>query len=558
MYLFRKYLTYIILACITLGTGRAHALNESRRHELTDSIRRCLPQLTTSTDSISALYNILDLCSVNDRGPVAREIRNLALRAGNQEVALDMYLTMARAYAQNDTLLNQLLQEVAAMPKTTDQRDTYAQIRITKAMHEAEIQTPEQRMESLRQLVDEYHENADVVDIFQQVSVLFILCDYISYESGGELLEKYTNLLDEKIKLLPPSSRNRLLNSFWEMVARHYTINQQHAKAVKADRQLLELIAETDRYYAEHGRIYKNANDVHFQALCRLITNYEALSDSAVAAYYKQYLRLMTNDPSLKISFPHRELRLRAYYQMALHNYQAAIPLLNEVATDPGHSLSRRIFAYEQMRKAARAIGDEATLSYASEHYADLLEEQRAQRTEESSRELEIIYDMQRYNDERMAQAIDSGKADLERRQLEVIALAVSAAVLLIAALLIYYVYRRASNRNKRHRTYLKALRTDNHDLRRQLEAANFELQATRQALSNSRNVVNRLNSAIVPELLTVANNAQMLVDNTDTGDKKEYLQRFSSAIVTNVAQIYKLSGEISAEAQSSDKSPTP
>ena len=549
MNIFRKCLLLSLLPCFLLCTSfEAQALNENRRSELVDSFRRCLPRLTTSADSISTLYNILDLTSVADRGSVAWELRDVAHRSGNKTVELDMYRALARTYSENAEMLDSLLSEVGAMSLTTDQRDTYALIRITRAMLSAEKETPDQRMESIRHLVDEYHEITDKVDIFRQVTLLFIICDYISYETGGELLEKYTKMLDEKINLLPPSSRNLLRNSYLAMVAMHYTDNQFHAKAVAADRKLLQLIAESDAQYTKHRRRYKNNNEVHFQVLCRMLTNYEALSDSDIANYHNQYLRLVSNDPSLH-KFTSRELRTKAYYQMATHHYVAAIALLHEVTNDESLNLNRRVYAYQQMRKAARAIGDEATLNFASVHYADLLEQQHDRRSGESSRELEIIYNMQRYNDERTAEAIEASNSNLRQRQREVIFLGTAIVVVVVLLLLSLYVYRRLRARNKRHRKYLKQFRHENFDLRKEVESQRHEIASMKKDLNQSRDVVALVNRRIVPELLDVANNAQMLVDNAEAaGEKKDYLQRFSSAIVANIAHIHKIAADIATE----------
>ena len=502
-------------------------------------INDALIKAQTPADSIPPLYNLFDL-KLGKAGStrVMWTLFNVADRANNPTVRLDLIRNLANTYKHNDSIMEVLETAALKMPESDDRSTTLAFLHITRVSAKERFAKEEDREAMLDQVIKEIAK-PDSGDIYDQIVRLSIMVRLLGGETKGDLLKEYFDKLEELIKRLP-STATPLINQFYTFAAISFTASGDHERAVNADRALLKITDDLSAKYAREGRPYRTFDRVHYVCYRRLLNNFEALTVEEVDHYYAALKEIVGHNPILAKDLKEYQ-RAEMCYLLKHERYTEVIPMLQEQwrhAADYDYYQSR--FLLQELRKAARAVGNEAILYETTMAYDEMLQNYIDHKSLERYKELEILYEL---NDLR-----DSNKElELERqrertatwRQASYIGLAGFVVLLVLVGVLLYMNrrMRRLTNRLKKLSEQLRQECIELETAKKKLiEAHSHEVQAERQ----KDEFFNNMSHEVLNPLKAIVEYSQMIVDCID--DKEHhYLAKFGHIVTLNADLLQSL-----------------
>lgn len=441
---FRKILlrsrTSIAALAMAVSVLPCHGAETKPENPIIISLRDKLKTTHKSSDSLKILYDIFDLSDRSGQREQAWLIYDVAERAGNHDAMMDMLRQMAVFNLRSDSILDILSQRVEKIPDSETQRGTRLFLAVERAQHNVSYMPEEQRQKLLTRLLAQESDNASKDDIFQRVQDLYILTLYLGGNAKGEMYEAYLDRLGQEVAKLPEKVY-ALRNIFYTSSAMFYTQAGAHAKALDADRKLIEAIKGLEHRYAKQGRKYRNYDTSYYNCYRRMLSNYAALSKDEVEQYYDtiQTIARRNKDAASDLA---NSARPTIYYYMANQKYAEAIPLIkrflaNNKSTDSMNNMLR-LQMLRLLKIASEATGDNATLLEALKEYDTLLEEYIRLDSDATYRELQIRYDVNELRNSN--HMLEIQKRDLKiQTERKIILVAIIAACLLLVFLFILY-----------------------------------------------------------------------------------------------------------------------
>lgn len=519
--------TALILVAF-LATCAGVSATDTTRVKLRERYISSLPSLTNARDSLTALYNILDLSLFDDRAAASEQLLDFALRHGNDEVTLDMVRNLANSYYKDAEAMNRLTEIAESAADSPDKKETLAFLNIFREIRLNRSDTEQERQNHIVDLIRQFNSKM-VMDPYDQVVQLFTLCMNLSGDTNGELLDQYFGILAKKLDQLDLHS-NALRNMLLVQQGICYTNNGSHERAVEVDRQLLNMLQEQEEEYKAKGRPYRNYPTYRYTYLNRQLRNYPALTDREVEQNYREIISLASQWPAI-----HREITDNnnplLFVLLKQKRYAEAIPMLKKRLADNHRvNIYERRILLQHLVHAAKATGDEATLNEAAEQYASVMDEYVEIKTREALRELQIVYDLNHSN-EQAANLRLNHEREVNRTQ-QIIILSVGAISLILLVAIVFTVI--MAIRARRLSAKLKATNVQLRSERDKLAALRDELIAARDkarsAEGRKTEFINYISHEIMTPLNAIVEYSQMIVDAADES-KREYMQRFADVV---------------------------
>lgn len=376
-------------------------------------LRAKLATTKTPGDSIKIYYDILDLASRKQYKQLSAEIWDVAARAGRTDVQLEISRQLTAA-VKKDSVYNILEQAVAALPESDEQKETLLFVRMKRVSYKSRYESEEQRQKEISEMIRSYDVTAEH-DKYDRLLRTFNLVEYLRNNVSGELLQVYiSRLLDEGLS--EDFSLYAIPNIIFAEAANAYTMAQDYHKAVEADRKLLEVIEGLEKKYAAMGRKYRNYDVSRYVCYRRMLQNFEALAPGEAQKLHDKILLLGTNNSDVRDDLANNPTT-DAFYNMAIGNFTAAIPLLKKL-NDSSSEVTRKRRYLELLIHAAASVGDEATRVEALENYNHILDEYNKLKASERYRELQVKYDIKSLKERNAALELEnvSEKLDAHRR----------------------------------------------------------------------------------------------------------------------------------------------
>lgn len=392
----RKHLLLSAFVGVLPFIGAARTVSPERVEMLKDSLKHALTLNRTSSDSLATLIDIQDLSARRDYDSIGRHIVDIAIQSGNASIGLEALRNLASHNLRSDSMLSVDYSKALLFPDSEERRETLTFISMLQNLHSVRYSTPHEREKQLRKLLREANVNFDD-DIYQNIILLHAICLYIAETSNGDLLSSYLDKLGSLIDQLRPEAW-ALRNSYHVLSALTYNKNEEHTKAIEADRQLLKNIDAIEAGHLGKQRKYHSYAQNRYVALTRLLSNYEYLPLDSVEKYYNTLVTTMQLD-TVTAGVNRRSMRPQIYYAMANGRYAQALSILEKAIDFPDNKNHRRRLL-KLMITAAEKIGDSKTLLKSSLAYNQALEEALAERAEEKYRELQIAYDVNQVRSE--------------------------------------------------------------------------------------------------------------------------------------------------------------
>lgn len=430
-----KIILFLIVALLspTMLMADATTVRDSLLHELS--------LVKTPQDSIPVLYHLYDLAKAYDnRLDYNVMIFNAAKHCSNIKVQLDIIRNTCNLYLKSDSLMAICQKDAELLPPSPDQKETLTFIKVNRVASTVRTSSEAEKMKALQKIIGEFKVNQST-DLYDNILQLYTLCIYLGSSTQGELYTQYIEKLEKLIKQLPPAETHALPNMFYTQTAIIYTHNEEYAKAIAADKEVLKIIERLMREYKEQGRIFRNYDISYYNCYRRMLSNYPALSPEEVEYYYQRILELCKNNIRIKLDYQKSERPL-IYYLMATGQYPQALPLLKKhVYTTSDKRLRMQYLRF--LIEAAKVTNDNATLLRATTDYNTLLEEYNQLKSAEKYKELQILYDVNELKAQNAQLELEKREAEVESGKAMIRITFIAITILTLLLILAYWLYYR-------------------------------------------------------------------------------------------------------------------
>lgn len=379
----------LFLACCTIlmpFCAQADEDTEKISAKLSEELRTA----TTAKDSIKALYNLYDISSRRMQMVYGWQLLHTAMQAKDYPSEMDMLMQLSILYANNDSILSYLIHSAQELPESDEKKECEVFLQLQVISLQAKFSAQQQQAAEFIKKFEAEHGSDN--DLFSQILRVNTLCIYLGYTSSGILYTEYIDKLEALIDQLPPHLY-ALRNQFYTRAAIVHTANNDYAKAINADKELLRIIEKLERRYSDMGRIYRNYDVNYYICYRRILSNYPGLTRKELDEYYHKSLDICRRNADAQNDRA-KTPRIDAFYLFAAKHYQEAIPYIRQCLSEDLTPTNRRKML-RMLRDAAGIVGDEPLLLEALNEYNVLLEDYLNTKSDEFFRELQIRYDVE-------------------------------------------------------------------------------------------------------------------------------------------------------------------
>ncbi|MBD5208300.1 MAG: HAMP domain-containing histidine kinase [Bacteroidales bacterium] len=381
----RHYL--LILTGLLLSALPGYSFDRDKE---TKMLYEKLAKSNSSQDSIQILYDLMDLEPRAKDFQLGKMLYGAAKRVKDYETQLDILRTFGNRtgmYSNPDSALNVMIKEAGTIPDSEVQRETVLFLQMCKVSSQAKRATEKETQEKMADLIA-LEPNANKLVENERLLRLFTIVEYLSNGVRGKVLEEYMGTLTDRVnkanfKLF--AIRNLLLTE----TANINSAADNEEAAVKADKELLNVIQGLEKFYRNKGRKYRSYDPSRYVIYRRMLQNFEALTPQEIEHYYSEIQRLMQVDYDVKIS-EETTRRAEMYYAMATKQYARAIPILQDWIQKT-NSLTRRRILLTWLVEAAEGAGNKDLEISAIKDLNKTLEARAEAKDAERYRELAII-----------------------------------------------------------------------------------------------------------------------------------------------------------------------
>ncbi|MCM1292063.1 MAG: HAMP domain-containing histidine kinase [Bacteroides sp.] len=539
----KKSILSALVALFSIAICSAQTDYDRYRSHLVDSLRSALATKTTPTDSVPILYDLLNFSTEQSLVKDGTQLLETSIRTRSVPTQLSSLRRLGALYItapNGQDELKKMINYVASLPISDDQRMTLAYLNIQTNVLEDQNETDEQRRESIIKKIKNSVDISDK-DPFDRLEYLFSICYYLQNDVHSELVEQMLKEIESRIQKLP-SDTKPIQAQFYSLASRIYTVVGHSEAAKKASENLLRVMDEIEKELKKKGHNYIDFSMIRYIAYRRFLTNFDTLSDEDIDHYYNEMLKLADRNPDIRHDVEVNKRPVISYL-MAKQRYGEALELLKQVINLPANQpYLKRL--YPLMIEAARQTGDTGTLLQTSLDYNNYMEHSLERSALERSAEMQILDEVRN---------ISSSNNDLmeQQRQNELnyhrnlLWVAFAAGLLLLMVIVVLLMLYRRS-----HRLALSAA-TVNDELKAErdaLQQAQKELIVTRdharKADQHKMEFINNMSHEIRTPLNALVECSHLVVDNIPES-KTKYLKRYADIIDVSADMISNIVNDV-------------
>lgn len=429
-----------------------------------DGLRAGLSKATNASDSLKILFDVYDSSPQKDKDAVGWQILDVASRINEQDVLLEFLPQMTMLNLKNDEKMRDLLVLAEKIEDSQQRKGVKTFININRAVNEASFLTESERQHALLKYA-KTNISAKDADLYDEILNLGRVLVFIGVESKSNMYLEYLARFENLVEQLPEDSYY-IRNLYYTTAANAHTFNGNYEKALEIERKLINVIKGLEDKYRKKGRKYRNYDRYYYLSYRRMLRNYRGLTFDDVEDLYSKCAMLADRNEEIHEDF-YVMGRPTVYRLMAGKEYKEAVPKIKSALTYVDNRNIRRDLL-RMLVLASDSVGDNETLLKALKDYNAVLQESLLRRSEESYREMQIRYDVNKLKSE-------NNRLELEKKDTEVVTgqklVSIILAALLVLALIVMLLYRshfslKQKNRdlrkeNERLHTYIKELLDD-------------------------------------------------------------------------------------------------
>lgn len=529
-----RFFRFIAILSLILTVGSSLATN-SLKHtdELISNINQHLTTLNESADSLAPLLNLFDLEQAFGKrktyDSLALIIYDVALRAGNSTVALEMIRHRANSSDRNGLQLRSLLKETDRFQGHPDQKVTQTFISMKLNRYYAYQAKNDSSQNRFQEQIREFTASPPK-DIYENIVLLHSVCMHLSKAKSREILPTYLTKLEALI-----DSVNDRTHSLESAVLLHAALAYSDANmsdyALATDAKLVALMDTLDRNYELAGRPFRDYGNARFLAYRRMLSNWRDLTPAEIERFYTLAKETAALAPQANISDQINPL-VDIYYLMGKKRYEEAKPLIEKALKRPDNQ-SRSSELLRDMMTVAKETGDKDTYMAVTDQYVSHLHQLLKEHLQERYKELQVLYDINAVRDD-LNKALEEKKANESDFQNTIIWISLGALVALL--ILLFFLIRQYS----RSRTLTANLAQINEalvkesDSLRKSKAEIIEMRDEAQRANQFKTTFLRnLGREISGPLNSLVEHSRLIVDCADATNKP-YLTPYAEMIQFN------------------------
>ncbi|MDE7473645.1 MAG: HAMP domain-containing histidine kinase [Muribaculaceae bacterium] len=527
----------------------------ANRAQLSDSLNKELAAAIEPSDSLRILYDIFDSATRTELGDIMEEMWAVAQPMNDVKAQMEIIRHTANRADYDEVLYQRNLDRVAELPDSPDKVRTSLYVKIMYKSKIARSASDSMARRRMAELITQIEDNGDDTTV-KQIELLFTLCAYLEQFSSSPLMSQYLDKLEVYIRRFEREfgiQPYMLTYQYLTQRALAYSSIGNHAKAVEADKKLLNHIDYLVKQYKAAGRMQRDLHYNRYVCYRRMLCNYKALSDDEIEEYYGKLKELAHDDVVLSHDFYNVRMADACYYT-AKKRYQEALPILRRLLESPSHDtkpyITRQVV--EMTIEAARETGNKDLLLEALLISRDMTEKEQEILKDNQLSVMQLMSDVnetklqqQMQHNERLEHKVDMARTV---RNYSI----VLAVVMVIFLFVIFIMWRRAKMLNKGI-SHSNGKLTEERDIlkhtQNELIKANDRIK---RAEKKREDFVNNMSHEIATPLNAITEYSQLLTDCADE-EKRPYLKRFSDAINLNADLILRLVNDV-LEVASSDK----
>lgn len=535
----RILFSIILAVCVSFGVFSQNEI-QLRNKMLSDSINKKLPTLKSSTARINALYDIFDLAPQDSVVATGERVLQAAMIAKDYASALDMLRRLSSFNIGKDsTLISKYMGELKKIPISPEREATECFIYLCAMTNQARYSSEADRFHRLTELTKRYRaeKKSDKSSVNTRIVLLFTICNYLDMSMPGEIMTIYLEELEKLLKNMD-YRLDGLENMFYLHSAMAYTYNDQPARAVAADRELMKVIDRLDHQAQSDGRKFRNYDRFRYSVYRRMLINADALSPDEIEETFRKITELRDKNQAVADDMAHNP-RAEASYLMAKGRYTQAVPLL-ENSLQAERAFATRRLLLRMLVKAAAETENKELLTQTAIEYNQILENTLKERTLQRGQELRVLYDVT--DDSASATASDLiGTAKGNRTTVVAI---VAIVLLLLATILFIVLYRRTRKISDKLLETNDMLTAERDNMQRTQTSLIEARDEARKANRHKNNFISNMSHEVASPLNAIVECSHILVDNANE-EKRHYLDRFARTIDVSAEMLRTLINDV-------------
>ena len=508
---------------------------------LLDSLKEELANAKNPSDSLILLYNIFDITHTDESNPILEEIYNLGVREKRYDAVNQVLCLLSSFNSQSDSMQAELIKRAESLPKYDSNRAALLYVKVRSASVATKRMSSEEKQEKLLEYLTEYRERdwTKQSDIYEQAESLFMLVNFLSQATSGDMLTRYLLELQEIVKKIDNIYITSLFNS---IASQTFIDNGMYEAAAQANRDKLSLTEKFDNTPEALKRPYRSHDGMLFNTYLSLLMCEEVLSDEELDEYYNGIVNIERAKPASRFSKSHMR-RAAIYYHMGKKHYAQALPLIKEQLneTNPDNE-RRRLLA--MLIEAARAENDKTTLLDALDEHNTLLKQHIADKADASYRELQILYDVQNLRQINASLIHDNQIITIERQRAITVAIIIGLILVIVILIFLWRSYSKAHQLSKDLSSSNRILANERDNLKdtqRDLIEARDRAKAAERVKTD---FVMSLNHEIRTPLNNIIEYSNLISDSV-TGDTAPYIKRFAEIVTRNSELLSTIANDI-------------
>lgn len=395
-----------------------------------------LGEASTPDDSIAALQHLFDLTGRTDEGVFSFPLISLAERVKDHGLCLDIIRKVVNKNTSDTLLVDSLYHIVHRLPRSDNQQETLIFIEMRQLLTNLYEMCYDERNDCLNTLVMGYDDDPSA-NLYDRIRPLYRLTAVAGSAVGGDIYAEYMDRLNMLISALP-DSLGPLSSLFYTQASIAYTLNEEYAKSVQANKRLLSIIEGLKERNDARGYGNANYNVNEFVALRRMLASFPALTPEEIEQYHSRIIRLTEEDPEIYEEY-HDVGRVEAYYLVATGRYGEAIPVLMKAIANKANA-QYRPHMLEMLVDCCELTGNRDIILDAYREYTSSLEKQLGKRRIDNINSMRLLLDM---NADFRDMLCDSEEQRCQSEALYRVATYVAVAVALAAVIALVVVVRR-------------------------------------------------------------------------------------------------------------------
>ncbi|MDE6085581.1 MAG: HAMP domain-containing histidine kinase [Muribaculaceae bacterium] len=505
-----------------------------------DSLKDKLAKATNPADSLIILYNIFDLTHTDESIPLLEEIYELSARQKDYESVNTALALLSSFNTGNDSIQIELIKRASELPPLDINRATLLYLKARQEhVSTKKMSSNEKQQKLLKYLADYRERDWTQADIYEQTESLFMLVNYLSETTNGDMLTKYLLELQELVQKIDNLNVISLFNS---IASQTFIDNDMFEAAAQANRDKLSLIEKFDSTPQAQKRPFRSHNGMLFNTYLSLLTCEEVLSDDELDEYYNGMVKIEKENPASRFSKNHLR-RAAIYYNIGKQNYARALPLIKEQLNETNPETERRRLL-ALLIEAAKAENDKATLLVALDEHNAMLKKHIAEKADANYKELQILYDVQNLKQMNANLTHDNQVIAMERQRAIIIAAIIGLILVILILIFLWRSYSRA-HRLSKDLSSSNIILTNERD---NLKDTQRDLIEARDKAKAADRVKTDFVASLSHEIRTPLNNIieySNLISDSVTGETAPYIKRFAEIVSRNSALLNTLANDI-------------